>query len=122
MRRYFKLDLQDSTQYIIGFQGGYYRYCNVRGFAKMFLTKKRKNQFEIMGHSGSIDGFASNFFFRKKKQYPFGIIIMVNTNGENGTLEDIANTVLNLQLHFMFRNTKVEAGKVSWSKFIKRYK
>ncbi|WP_299461436.1 serine hydrolase [uncultured Microscilla sp.] len=119
---YFDLNLQDSTQYTRTYKTTQHGFYFVNGFVNTLANEGTKNQFEVMGHSGSVHGFLSNFIFRKETKVPYGIILMINTSGQRETPERVAFVLLYNQLRYLLRNIKIDSGKVSWRKIAKRYK
>jgi CubicO group peptidase (beta-lactamase class C family) len=119
---YFNLNLQDNTQYTRSYKTTRHGFYFINGFVNILANQGKKNQFEVMGHSGSVHNFVSNFIFRKEANKPYGVILMLNTSGERKTPERIAFFLVYNHLKYLFRNLKIDANGITWDTLAKRYK
>lgn len=89
----------------------------LRLFGLMYIKNNGINS-EIIGHTGYIAEFQSTFVVRK--DMPFGIIVMVNSNGSRGTKEGIVTQRLLSSLNYLSGSNKLNTRFYNWEKAIRK--
>ncbi|HAS46431.1 MAG TPA: serine hydrolase [Microscillaceae bacterium] len=87
----------------------------VSGFMHKISTRSNY-QLQAIGHSGSIEGYFSNFEFRQAKEAPYGCIMMMNTTGYIGSKQFTSYAMIWNYLSKLMNGEKIDTSRLNWSK------
>ncbi|OJJ19550.1 hypothetical protein BKI52_22345 [marine bacterium AO1-C] len=88
---------------------------SVSGFMHKVSTRS-KHKLQRIGHSGSIEGYISNFEFRTEKDAPYGCIMILNTWGYAGSKQFTSYSMIWNYMNKLLNGEKIDASRLNWSK------
>lgn len=112
---YFDLERVKPKLHAFMFTRDRVDYHSVSGFMHE-TSAKHRHKAHVIGHSGGIEGYTSNFEFRKEKDAPYGIILMMNTGGYVGSKQFTSFSMLWDYLSKLMHGEKIDTVRVNWSR------
>lgn len=112
---YFNIDKNNPKQYALRFSRAGNSYYCVSGFMHSISATDDHKSY-VIGHSGGIEGYISNFNFRKEKDAPYGYILMLNTYGYMGSKEYTSYNTVWQQLKRFMNSEKTDTDRYNWSR------